>query len=219
MKQYIDLSHTIEDGLVTYKGLPAPIICDYLSREESRKHYAQGTEFQIGKIEMVSNTGTYVDVPFHRYSDGKDLNETAIDKLAGLDGVLFQMNHSQQAIDETVFYNFDLKGKAILISTGWDRYWNTEQYYERHPYLTENAAKYLVEQQAAVVGIDSVNIDDTSGNTRPVHTELLGNEILIVEHLCNLNKLLDKQFLFYAVPPKIKGIGTFPVRAFAEVVS
>ncbi|MDQ0862393.1 cyclase family protein [Bacillus sp. V2I10] len=218
-KAYIDLSHTIEDGLITYKGLPAPIICDYLSREESRKHYEKGTQFQIGKIEMVSNTGTYVDVPFHRYPDGKDLSETTIDKMAGLEGIIVHVDENNKEIDKELFYDLDIEGKAVLIHTGWDKHWNTDQYFENHPYLTEKAAKYLANRKAALVGIDSVNIDDTSGNARPVHTILLGQEILIVEHLCNLKELLNKNFLFYAVSPKIKGFGTFPVRAFAEVLN
>ncbi|WP_088105600.1 cyclase family protein [Halalkalibacter urbisdiaboli] len=216
-RTYIDLSHTIENGLVTYKGLPAPIICDYLSREESRQHYEPGTEFQIGKIEMVSNTGTYVDVPFHRYVKGKDLSETAIPKMAGLEGIVIYIDSSVKAIDADSFYHLDLKEKAVLVHTGWDNYWNTERYFENHPYLTEKAAQYLVSQNVALVGIDSVNIDDTSGKARPVHTTLLGEEIPIVEHLCHLNQL-SKPFRFYAVPPKLKGVGTFPVRAFAEIV-
>ncbi|WP_223292392.1 cyclase family protein [Salipaludibacillus neizhouensis] len=216
-KTYIDLSHTIEDGLITYKGLPAPIICDYLSREESRNHYEEGTEFQIGKIEMVSNTGTYVDVPFHRYASGKDLSEITINKMAGLEGIMINIDQSIKEIGEKFFYDLDVEGKAILIHTGWDRHWNTDQYFESHPYLTKNAAKYLVDKKAALVGIDSVNIDDTEGKSRPVHTTLLGAEILIVEHLCHLEELLNKRFIFNAVAPKIKGFGTFPVRAFAEI--
>lgn len=213
---FIDLSHVIEDGVVTYKGLPAPIICDYLSREESRRHYEEGTEFHIGKINMVSNTGTYVDVPFHRYADGKDLSQTGISKLGGLEGIAISIDRSVKKIDETFFHGKELKEKAVLIHTGWDRYWNTPAYFESHPFLTAGAANYLVSCGAALVGIDSHNIDDTSGKTRPVHTILLGKEIPIVEHLCNLQKLNGETFEFYAVPPKIKEFGTFPVRAFAK---
>ncbi|WP_088034308.1 cyclase family protein [Evansella clarkii] len=216
-KRFIDLSHTIEDGLVTYKGLPAPLICDFLSREESRKHYEEGTEFQIGKIEMVSNTGTYVDVPFHRYRTGKDLTEVTIDKLAGLEGVLIHIDNGIKEIGEQFFSGLDVQGKAVLVHTGWDKHWNTDQYFENHPFLTEGAAKYLVQKKAALVGIDSVNIDDTSVNSRPVHSTLLAEEIVIAEHLCNLEALKNKSFQFYAVPPKVKGFGTFPVRAFAEL--
>lgn len=218
-KAFVDLSHTIDEGTITYKGLPAPIICDYLSREESRKIYEEGTEFQIGKIEMVSNTGTYVDVPFHRYPNGKDLTETTIDKMAGLEGVIVHVDESTKEIDEHLFHNLEVEGKAVLIHTGWDKHWNTDQYFENHPYITERAARYLVNRKAALVGIDSVNIDDTSGKARPAHTILLGQEILIVEHMCHLKELSNKDFLFYAVPPKIKGFGTFPVRAFAEIVA
>ena len=216
-RTYIDLSHIIEDGVITHKGLPAPIICDYLSREESRKLYEPGTEFQIGKIEMVTNTGTYIDVPFHRYKDGADLAQTAIDKTAGLEGIVVSVDPTLTAIDESHFQHIDVKGKAVLIHTGWDRYWNTDDYLENHPYLTESAAAYLVSQQPALVGIDSMNIDDTKGKARPAHTLLLWADIVIAEHLCHLDQLTAKSFLFYAVPPKIKGVGTFPVRAFAEV--
>ncbi|MBO0783850.1 MAG: cyclase family protein [Ktedonobacteraceae bacterium] len=217
-KKLIDLSHTIEHGLVTYKGLPAPIICDYLSREESKKHYAPGTEFQIGKIEMVANTGTYIDCPFHRYEHGKDLSEVGVDKLAELDGIVVRADHKETfTINADFFRDKELRGRAVLVYTGWDAYWNTDQYFEHHPHLTEDAARYLVECGVKLVGIDSVNIDDTRGGERPVHSQLLGAEILIVEHMCNLDQLPDEGFTFSALPPKFKGVGTFPVRALARL--
>jgi arylformamidase len=216
--RYIDLSHTIEDGLITYKGLPAPIICDYLSREDSRKFYEAGTEFQIGKIEMVSNTGTYLDTPFHRYEDGKDLSDISLELLVGLDGVVVRVPHADRpAVTEKDFAAVDVSGKAVLVCTGWSEFWNTERYFAGHPFLTEDAAQFLVESGARLVGIDSHNIDDTSANRRPVHTTLLGADVLIVEHLCNLEKLPDAGFLFTALPPKFRGVGTFPVRAIAEL--
>lgn len=211
----IDVSHTVEEGLITYKGLPAPIICDYLSREESRKYYAQGTEFQIGKIEMVANTGTYVDSPFHRYADGKDLSELPLEALAHLPAVVVRSQN--RAIDKNGFEGLELHGKAVLVQTGWDKYWRTDSYFENNPFLTEDAARFLVEAGVALVGIDSLNIDDTGDKSRPVHSILLKNEIPIVEHLCNLRALPDNGFKFYAVPVKVKHFGTFPVRAFAVV--
>lgn len=217
MIELIDLSHTIEEGLVTYKGLPAPIICDYLSREASKQFYAEGTSFQIGKIEMCSNTGTYLDSPFHRYADGKDLSELDLSSLAGLTGIKIEVDPDIIAIDQSHFQGLDLQGKAVLVQTQWSRHWNTEQYYEGNPFLTEDAALYLRDQGVSLVGIDSYNIDDVSGNERPVHSILLGAEILIVEHMCQLQKLPLTGFSFYAVPVKVKGFGTFPVRAFAEV--
>jgi arylformamidase len=213
--QLIDLSHIIAHGLVTYKGLPAPIICDYLSREASRKHYAPGTEFQIGKIEMVANTGTYIDSPFHRYPDGKDLSQLELQKLANLLAVKVSAK-DQQAIDISCFPRaIDLAGKAVLVETGWSKHWNTPEYYEGHPFLTEDAAKFLADSGAALVGIDSHNIDDVQDQRRPVHTILLKREIPIVEHMTNLSALPPADFSFFAVPPKVKGFGTFPVRAFA----
>lgn len=214
----IDLSHTVEDGLVTYKGLPAPVICDFLSREQSRQHYAGDTTFHIGKIEMVSNTGTYLDSPFHRFADGKDLSELTIDAVAGLEALCIAIPENQQVIDASVFAEHDVHGKAVLVHTNWSRHWNTEAYYEGHPYLTADAAEVLKAGGARLVGIDSYNIDDIKDGKRPVHTVLLGAEILIVEHLCNLAALPESGFTFNAVPVKVKGFGTFPVRAFAEIV-
>ena len=214
---YIDLSHIIYDGLVTYKGLPAPIICDYLSREDSRGRYASGTEFQIGKIEMVTNTGTYVDCPFHRYEDGKDLSEVALKDFADLEGIVIRADSRKGlAITEESFKGKELRGRAVLVHTGWDEYWATDKYYENHPFLTEDAAIYLKQCGVKLVGIDSMNIDDTRGNARPVHSILLRDEILIAEHLCNLANVPDESFTFSAVPPKFKGAGTFPVRAYVK---
>jgi arylformamidase len=218
VKAFIDLSHTIEHGLITYKGLPAPVICDYLSREESRQHYSPGTEFQIGKIEMVANTGTYLDSPFHRYEDGKDLSQLALTSLADLEGVIIRHDGAAgRAIGIDAFQDMDVKGKALLIHTGWDTHWKTDRYFEGHPFLTKDAAQLLADQGAALVGIDSYNIDDTADGSRPAHSILLGADIPIVEHMCDLKQLPTAGFRFFAVPVKVKGFGTFPVRAFAIV--
>jgi kynurenine formamidase len=211
----IDLSHEVEHGMITYKGLPAPIICDYLSREESRAHYSGGTEFNIGKIEMVANTGTYVDSPFHRFADGIDLSELPLESLADLEGIVIQAQGTQRAISANVFNGLNLKGKAVLIYTGWSRHWRTEQYFEGHPFLARDAAEYLVQAGAVFVGIDTYNIDDTDDGTRPAHTILLGNRIPICEHMCGLENLPEAGFRFHAAPVKVKAFGTFPVRAYA----
>jgi kynurenine formamidase len=211
----VDLSHTVEDGLITYKGLPAPIICDFLSREASREHYTDGTEFHIGKIELVANTGTYVDSPFHRFTEGIDLSELPLESLADLPGVVVHATDAGQAIAAKSFHSLDVKGKAVLVHTGWARHWGTDQYFEGHPYLTDEAAAYLVEAGASFAGIDSYNIDDTNDGSRPVHTRLLRASIPICEHMCNLESLPDSGFRFHAVPVKIKAFGTFPVRAYA----
>jgi arylformamidase len=214
----IDLSHTIEDGMITYKGLPAPVICDFLSREKSRSLYEAGTEFQIGKIEMVANTGTYIDCPFHRYADGKDLSAVELKRFAHLEAIVVQADfNSGIEIGKNFFNGKNVKGKAVLINTNWSKHWRTDHYFENHPFLTEEAAIYLRDQGALLVGIDSHNIDDTRTKSRPVHTTLLKAEILIVEHMCNLESLPAGGFYFNAVPPKFKGVGTFPVRAYAEL--
>lgn len=214
----IDLSHVIEQGMVTYKGLPAPIICDFLSREASRELYAPGTEFQIGQITLCSNTGTYIDTPFHRYPDGADLSCVPLEPIANLPGTLVRVTGmAGRAIDWTHFAASPVKGYAVLIHTGWDRHWRTDAYFEGHPHLTRAAAEYLRDQGAALVGIDSYNIDDTADGTRPVHTVLLGAGIQIVEHMTGLGQLPGEGFRFFATPPKVKGMGTFPVRAHAII--
>jgi len=203
---------------VSYKGLPAPIVCDYLSREESRRIYEEGTQFQIAKIEMVANSGTYLDCPFHRFENGKDLSEVMLDRLVDLEGIVIRVDYRETlAVTPEHVNSKELRNKAVLICTGWDAHWNTDRYYDNHPFLTKEAAEYIRDRGGKLVGIDSHNIDDTSGNSRPVHTVLLRAEILIVEHLCNLSSVPEDGFKFSAVPPKFKGVGTFPVRAMAKI--
>jgi len=211
----VDLSHAVEDGMTTYKGLPGPHICDYWSREHSAAFYDDGSTFQIGRIDMVANTGTYLDAPFHRFEDGDDLSKLALERLAGLDGLL--VRHSGPGIDADAFERLEVAGKAVLVHTGWDRHWRSDAYQQGHPFLTEAAARVLAERGARLVGIDSHNIDDTARRARPVHTLLLGAGTLICEHMTNLSALPGSGFRFYAVPPKIVGMGTFPVRAFAQI--
>jgi kynurenine formamidase len=216
MPRLIDLSHDVEHGMVTYKGLPAPIICDFLSRAESKRIYAPGTEFHIGKIEMVANTGTYLDAPFHRYADGKDLAELPLESVADLDAVVVRAPVERgRAIGAEAFEGRELNGKAVLVHTGWSRHWRTERYFEGHPFLTAEAAALLRDRGAALVGIDSLNIDDIAGGERPVHSTLLRADIPIVEHMTGLDQVPDEGFRFHAVPVKVKKFGTFPVRAYA----
>ena len=219
MAKFIDLSHPIEDGMITYTGLPGPKISDYLSRKASRDHYAEGTTFQIGKIEMVANTGTYIDAPFHRYAAGGDLSQFDLESVANLDGLMVQAESKIRAISPDLFKGRDVRGKAVLIHTGWDRNWSTKQYFEQHPFITRESADYLKSAGAALVGIDSLNIDDNTDGTRPAHTILLEANIPIVEHMCNLDRLPETGFKFFAVPAPVKGMGSFPVRAFALIES
>jgi arylformamidase len=217
----IDVCHTVEHGMITYKGLPAPVITDHLSREDSKKNYVPGTEFQIGKIQMVANTGTYLDSPFHRYADGVDLAGLDLYSLANLDGLVVRtVGSGEREIPVSTLAGLDVAGRAVLFHTGWDSRWRTDEYSDgKHPFVTEEAAKWLADSGAALVGIDSYNIDDTKGGSRPAHSILLQREIPIVEHLCGLGELPDHGFKFFAVPVKVKGFGTFPVRAFGIVLA
>lgn len=217
VQRLIDVSHEVTDGMVTYPGLPAPVISDFLSREESHSHYSHGTTFQIGRIELVANTGTYVDSPFHRFENGADLADLDLARLADLDGVVLDARDRGRAIGPDLFGELDLADKAVLVMTGWDRHWATPAYFEGHPYLTSEAAELLLQARPSLVGIDSLNIDDTADGSRPVHTLLLGSGIPIVEHLCNLASLSGSGFRFHAVPVKFRGVGTFPVRAYGVV--
>lgn len=214
----IDLSHEIEHGMITYPGLAAPIISDWLSRGASRAKYAPGTTFQIGKIEMIANTGTYMDAPFHRHAGGADIAGYPLEAIADLPGLVIRATaRSARALDAATFRGVDVRGKAVLVHTGWDAHWRAEAYGTGHPFLTRTAAEHLVGAGAALVGIDSLNIDDAGDGTRPAHTLLLGAGIPIVEHMTNLGALPDAGFRFFAVPAKVKGMGSFPVRAFARV--
>ncbi len=214
--EIVDLSHVIAHGMTTHKGLPGPHICDYWSREASAANYDDGSTFQIGRIEMVANTGTYVDSPFHRYADGKDLSELPLESLADLEGLVVRCPFEDGlAVDADAFAGLCVRGKAVLVHTGWSRFWRTDAYLTGHPFLMAAAAQTLVDGGAAFVGIDSHNIDDTGRGARPVHTILLGADIPIGEHMTGFEQLPDSGFRFSAVPPKIKGMGTFPVRAFA----
>lgn len=216
--EIVDVCHTIHDGMITYKGLPPPVISDHLTRERSRELYAPGTEFHIGKIELVANTGTYLDSPFHRYPQGTDLAGLSLYSLANLEGIVIRKADEQRAITASAFSGHDIKGKAVLFQTDWDMRWRTEAYSDgTHPFLTADAAELLVAKGAVLVGIDSYNIDDTGTGERPAHSILLANEIPVVEHLCGLRELPDSGFRFFAVPVKVKNFGTFPVRAFGIV--
>ncbi len=213
----IDVSHVIESGMITYRGFPAPLICDYLSREASRERYESGTEFQIGKIEMVANTGTYIDSPFHRYAHGHDIAQLPLEKLVNLECIVIRIDRPQQSIGADAIAGLDVAGKAVLIHTGWDSNWRTDQYFENHPHLTEECAVALRDSGAMLVGIDSLNIDSIKTGARPVHTTLLGADIPIVEHLCNLRDVPSAGARFNAAPVAVRGMGSFPVRAYAVV--
>jgi len=212
----IDLSHLIEDGMTTYPGIPPPHVCDFLSRAASRTRYGEGTTFQIGRIDLVANTGTYLDSPFHRFEDGRDVSQLALAELADLPAVVLRAAGSR-SIDVAALAGIDVRGKALLVHTGWAQHWRTERYGRGHPFLTASAAAHLKDQGVRLVGIDSLNIDDAEDGGRPVHTTLLGAAIPIVEHLRGLEQLPEAGFTFSAVPPAVRGMGSFPVRAFARV--
>jgi arylformamidase len=218
MARLIDVNHEIEHGMVTYGGMPGPVISDWLSRGDSTKRYAPGTTFQIGKIDLLANTGTYIDAPFHRYAGAPDIAGYRLEAVADLPGLVVRATErTVRGIDVAAFGRLDVKGKAVLVHTGWDAHWRTDTYSAGgHPFLTRAAADHLAKSGAALVGIDSLNIDDGKDGERPAHTILLGAGVAIVEHLTNLAALPDRDFTFFAVPPRVKGMGSFPVRAFAR---
>jgi arylformamidase len=215
----VDLSHVIRDGLVTYPGLPAPTITPHLTREDSRSHYAPGVEFAMDTITLLGNTGTYLDSPFHRFEGGTDLSGLVLEGLVDLPAVVVDLPDAAARVFETsAFDGLDLAGRAVLLRTGWDGLFDTPAYGTDAPYLAGSAALHLVASGAALVGIDSLNIDDTqSGGERPAHTALLAAGIPIVEHLAGLAALPATGARFSAVPPRIEAFGTFPVRAFARL--
>ncbi len=218
MTRIVDLSHVVHDGMTTYPGLPGPRIADHLSRAASRQRYAPGTEFQIGVITLVANTGTYLDAPFHRYPDGTDLAGVELSRVVAREGVLVDATGTGRAVTRAILEPHQVTDRAVLVRTGWDRHWGTDAYgAPDHPYLSADAVAWLVEQRPAVVGIDSVNIDDMADLSRPAHSGLLAAGIPILEHLCGLDALPPHGFLVHAAPVAVAGMGTFPVRAYAVV--
>lgn len=214
-RRIVDVGHEIEAGMVTYEGLPAPVVGEFLSREASRGKYAEGTTFSIGRVDLVANTGTYVDAPFHRFAEGPDVAGLPLERLADLEGAVVDASDAGRAVGPESFEGLDFAGRALLVRTGWSRHWRTPQYFRDHPYLTRQAVERLVRGRVALVGIDSLNIDDTRDGTRPAHTLLLEAGIPIVEHLTNLEMLPPSGFRFHAVPAPFRGLGSFPVRAYA----
>jgi arylformamidase len=217
--ELVDLSHTIRAGLVTYPGIPAPSVTPHLTREASREHYAPGTEFAIDVITMAGNTGTYLDSPYHRYAEGGDLASLRLETLVGVPAEVFHLTDAaSRGIPAEVFFERELAGTAVLLHTGWSRHFGTPEYAHGSPFLTEAGARHLVDAGVAIVGIDSLNIDDTeSGGERPAHSILLAAGVHVVEHLTALERLPARDARFTAVPPRVEGFGTFPVRAFAEL--
>ena len=215
--RFVELSHPIEDGMITYPGLPAPAVSEHLSRAASEGRYAPGTTFSIGRVDMVANTGTYVDAPFHRFAQGTDVAGLALAALADLPGVLIDARGRSKgrALGPDLLDGIAIEGRAVLLWTGWDAHWRTPEYGSGHPFVTRAAAARLAKENAALVGIDSLNIDDTADLSRPAHTILLESGIPIVEHLTGLEGVLGRAFRFFAVPPPFSGMGSFPVRAFA----
>lgn len=218
MTKFIEVSHIIEDGMVTYPGLPAPVISDYLSREDSKKLYAEGTQFHIGSIEMIANTGTYIDSPFHRFDGQDDLADMPLEKVVNLDGVVLRIKETgERAIDLSHVDAARIQGKAVLLQTGWSKHWRTDRYTVEYPFVDWAAAEFLRDSGVVLVGIDTVNIDDNRDGSRPAHTTLLEAGIPIVEHLTNLDLVPESEFRFFAPPVRIRGMGSFPVRAFVLI--
>ena len=217
-RRIVDLSHEIVDGMTTHPGIPAPSISTFLTHEASTARYAPGTTFEIGRIDLVANTGTYIDTPAHRFPGGQDLAGLELERVVDVDGVLVDCRGApDRAIGPEAFEGIDVRGRAVLIATGWDEHWGTPAYLSDNPFLTGAAAEWLVASGAALVGIDSLNIDSLTDPTRPAHTAILRAGIPLVEHLTGLGALPATGWRFFAVPPRIRGMATFPVRAFAIV--
>ena len=217
MRKFIELSLTLEDGMMAYPGLPRPKIGAFLDHEASRSRYNDQAEFYLGRVEMVCNLGTYLDSPFHRYPDGLDLSQIPLESVAGLSGIVLDGVVSLNRSVTVQADSSELDGKAVLIQTGWDKRWDTDLYWEPGPFLSEESIDLLIRSRVKLVGVDFWNADDTMDPSRPAHTRLLASDILIVEHLCNLSVLPRTDFKFYAVPLRIVRGASFPVRAFAEI--
>ena len=217
MKRFVELSHILEDGTGAYPGLPQPSIGAHLDHEQSRSRYDGKAEFYLGRIQTVTNVGTYIDSPFHRFRDGEDLAAVGLDRVAGLPGIVLGADPKAGRTISLSIPPSDITGRAVLVRTGWDRLWGTDAYAKDSPYLAASFVELLIEAGAVLVGVDFLNVDNTADPGRPVHTRLLKAGILIVENLTNLSALPANGFLFWAVPLRIKKGASFPVRAYAEL--
>jgi arylformamidase len=214
----VDLTHVVEDGMVTYPGLPAPEVGVHLTREASRAVYAEGTTFEIGRIAMVTNTGTYYDAPLHRFADGADLTGVPLERVAAVPGLVVDVRGRAGAgVTAADLAGLDVAGRAVLLRTGHDARWRTPAYAVDGPFLAADGARLLAQAGAVLVGIDAMNIDDTADGTRPAHTTLLAAGVGVLEHLTNLGALPADGFELHAAPVPVRGLGTFPVRAYAVV--
>jgi arylformamidase len=215
---YVELSHVIREGMITLPNLPAPRFGKHLTREASQQIYAPGTEFEIGEFTMVTNTGTYLDSPYHRYPDGHDLTGFALERTTDLPAVVVRVQDSEKlGIDAATLAPYDVQNKAVLLHTGDDARFGTPAYVQNPHFLTRDGSEWLIRNEAALVGVDAGNIDDMTDGTRPAHTLLLGAGIPIVEHLTGLASVPPTGATFSAAAPRIEGLGTFPVRAYAKV--
>jgi arylformamidase len=214
----VELGHVIRAGMVTYPGLPGPEITPHLTREASRGRYSPGTEFAIGRISLVGNTGTYLDSPYHRYPGGADLAAIPLERTADLPAVVVRVTGTRQrGIDVGALAALDVRGAAVLLHTGDDARFGSPAYAEGAHFLTEAGAAWLAGREPALVGIDSVNIDDAADGRRPAHSLLLAAGIPVVEHLTGLGQLPPAGSWFTAAPLRVEGFGTIPVRAFARL--
>jgi kynurenine formamidase len=213
--RFVDLSHELGPGMPVYPGLPRPQFDAVMDHASSLPHYGGKAEFFLGRLSMPTNLGTYVDSPFHRYREGRDLAQIPIEELVELRTIVVDHDTGQREV--ALQPAEDWKGSALLIRTGWDRRWGTDSYWEPGPYLGAAAIESLVAAEVSVVGVDFWNIDNTEDPSRPAHTRLLGAGILIVEHLCNLTELPERGAELYVPVLRITGGASFPVRAFARL--
>lgn len=215
--RYIELSHEISDGMPVFPGLERPRVTAFVDHQRSRAHYDGEAEFFISKLELVGNTGTYLDSPFHRYRDGRDLSGVPLEDVAGIPGVVLEAVVGADRAISLAADESQLAGSAVLVRTGWDARWGTDAYWAPGPYISPESLDLLLRARPKLVGVDCWNVDDTRDPSRRVHTRLLAEGILIVEHLCNLGALPPSGFRLYAVPLRVVSGASLPVRAFAEV--
>jgi kynurenine formamidase len=208
----------IRPGMITYPGLPGPSITPFLTREASRARYAPGTEFAIEQNTLVGNTGTYLDSPYHRFATGPDLAAIPLARTADLPAVVIRVTGAPQpGTGVGALAAAAVRGKAVLLHTGDATRFGTPEYARDAHFLTRAGATWLASHDAALVGIDAINMDDLTDGERPAHTLLLAAGVPVVEHLTGLDQLPPSGASFTAVPLRIQGLGTVPVRAFARL--
>lgn len=205
----IDLTHLISEEVLPYPGTEPALLAEANTLEKDG--------FRETSIRMYSHTGTHMDAPAHMLRSGEYLDSMDISRFCGRAYVMDCTRYGEGGLigDDELRNDARLEGAEYLIlSTGWEKHWNTPKYFGRFPVLTEKAAMYLSSLGIKGIGVDAMSLDTMDSTAFPVHHIIFERGMLVVENLCNLAGIRGKNVSFFALPLKFKDSDGAPVRAF-----